>query len=111
MSEPNLQNVTILSNSEVKAAEERIASDSEKLLANLILELHNIPECYWLNLLQIIRLFRESVTQNQTAIDPEQKLLNQLASNEAVVWSPQADSAGIQALSDLLTAAQGKPHA
>lgn len=40
MSEPNLQNVTISLNSEVKATEERIASESEQLLANLILELH-----------------------------------------------------------------------
>jgi hypothetical protein len=35
-------------------------------------------------------------------------LLNQLASTEAVVWSPQADPASIQALSDLLATAQAK---
>ncbi|MBU7585163.1 MAG: hypothetical protein KAF91_20110 [Nostoc sp. TH1S01] len=29
-------------------------------------------------------------------------LLNQLKSTQAVVWSPQADSASVQALSDLL---------
>jgi hypothetical protein len=38
-------------------------------------------------------------------------LLNQLASTEAVVWSPQADPASIQALSDLLTTAQAKNNA
>jgi hypothetical protein len=38
-------------------------------------------------------------------------LLNQLASTEAVVWSPQADSTSIQALSDLLAAAQAKANA
>jgi hypothetical protein len=79
MSEQNQQNATIAPNSEEKVAEDAIASDSEQILAKLILELHNIPECYWLNLLLILRLFRESVTQNQTAIDPEKTLLNQLA--------------------------------
>ena len=38
-------------------------------------------------------------------------LLNQLASTEAVVWSPKADPASIQALSDLLTTAQAKTNA
>jgi hypothetical protein len=38
--------------------------------------------------------------------DPQNVLLNQLASAEAVVWSPQADSAAVQALSDLLVAAK-----
>ncbi len=33
-------------------------------------------------------------------------LLQQLASTEAVVWSPQADSSAHQALSDLLVAAK-----
>lgn len=32
-------------------------------------------------------------------------LLHQLASTEAVVWSPQADSKAVQALSDLLVKA------
>lgn len=38
-------------------------------------------------------------------------LLNQLASTEAVVWSPQADPASIQALSDLLATAKAKANA
>jgi len=37
---------------------------------------------------------------------PENVLLQQLASTEAVVWSPQADSSAHQALSDLLVAAK-----
>lgn len=43
--------------------------------------------------------------------DPKNKLLNQLASTEAVVWSPDADRAAVQALSDLLVAAQGTTNA
>ncbi|NEO62076.1 MAG: hypothetical protein F6J98_17190 [Moorea sp. SIO4G2] len=38
--------------------------------------------------------------------DSENVLLNQLASTEAVIWSPQADHEAVQALSDLLVAAQ-----
>lgn len=38
-------------------------------------------------------------------------LLNQLASTEAVVWSPQADPTSIQALSDLLAVAQAQANA
>lgn len=43
--------------------------------------------------------------------DPEDMLLQQLASTEAVVWSPQADSASVQALSDLLVAAKETSNA
>ena len=38
--------------------------------------------------------------------DPANVLLQQFASTEAVVWSPQADRASVQALSDLLVAAK-----
>jgi hypothetical protein len=38
-------------------------------------------------------------------------LLNQLAATGAEVWSPQADAASVQALSDLLTTAQAKANA
>jgi hypothetical protein len=43
--------------------------------------------------------------------DSESALLARLASTEAVVWSPQSDLAAVQALSDLLVAAQGAAHA
>jgi hypothetical protein len=43
--------------------------------------------------------------------DPAKVLLQQLASTEAVVWSPQADSASVQALSDLLVAAKEASNA
>ncbi|BAS58347.1 hypothetical protein NIES2135_22660 [Leptolyngbya boryana NIES-2135] len=41
----------------------------------------------------------------------ENMLLQQLASTEAVVWSPQTDSASVQALSDLLVAAKEASNA
>jgi hypothetical protein len=38
-------------------------------------------------------------------------LLDRLTSTEAVVWSPQADSAAVRALSDLLVAAKEETNA
>jgi hypothetical protein len=44
-------------------------------------------------------------------IDAESGLLNQLASTDAVVWSPQADCGSVEALADLLVAAQDSANA
>jgi hypothetical protein len=41
----------------------------------------------------------------------EQSLLDRLASTEAVVWSPQADSEAVQALSNLVRAAKESANA
>ena len=43
--------------------------------------------------------------------DPANALIQQLASTEAVLWSPQTDSASVQALSDLLVAAKAASNA
>ncbi len=43
--------------------------------------------------------------------DQENMLLQQLASTEAVVWSPQADHSTVKALSDLLIAAKEATNA
>lgn len=43
--------------------------------------------------------------------DPANALIQQLLSTEAVVWSPQTDSASLQALSDLLVAAKEASNA
>ncbi len=44
--------------------------------------------------------------ESTNKVDSEHIMLQQLASTEAVVWSPQADSEAVQALSNLLTAAK-----
>jgi hypothetical protein len=44
-------------------------------------------------------------------VDSANELLQQLASTEAVVWSPQTDNASVQALSDLLVAAKAASNA
>lgn len=43
--------------------------------------------------------------------DPTNALLQQLALTKAVVWSPQADSASVDALSELLIAAKEATNA
>jgi hypothetical protein len=44
-------------------------------------------------------------------VNPEQNLLNQLASTGAFVWSPQADTQAVTALSDILRDAKVKANA
>ena len=46
-----------------------------------------------------------------TKVNPEQNLLNQLASTDAFVWSPQADTQAVTALSDLLLTAKANFYA
>ena len=46
-----------------------------------------------------------------TQVNLEQNLLNQLASTDAVVWSPQADAQSVIALSDLLRYTKEKANA
>jgi hypothetical protein len=43
--------------------------------------------------------------------DPKNKLLTQMASTEATVWSPQADHVAIQSLSNLLLVAKESANA
>lgn len=53
----------------------------------------------------------EGCNLEATQFNPEQNLLNQLASTDAVVWSPQADDQAVTALSDLLRDAKEKANA
>ncbi len=43
--------------------------------------------------------------------DRENTLIDKLSSTEAVVWSPQTNNAGVQALSNLLTKAKQETNA
>lgn len=68
-----------------------------------------------LRLIHILLL--EVAREEGCSLEPDENdiakddLLNQLSSTEAVVWSPQADPASIQALSDLLATAQTEANA
>lgn len=61
----------------------------------------------------LLAVAKEEGCNLDTATDQhnENILLNELAVTEASVWSPQADSQAVQALSDLLVAAQGTSNA
>jgi hypothetical protein len=48
---------------------------------------------------------------NLETMDRENELLDKLAATDAVVWSPQADSQSVQALSNLLATAQAQVDA
>jgi hypothetical protein len=62
-------------------------------------------------------LLLEVAKEDGCTLDPveddatKSNLLNQLASTEAVVWSPQAEPDSVQALSDLLGTAQAAANA
>jgi hypothetical protein len=50
----------------------------------------------------LLAVAKEEGCNLETAkVNPEQNLLNQLASTNAVVWSPQADTQAVTALSNL----------
>ena len=53
----------------------------------------------------------EGCNLETTQVNPEQNLLDRLASTDAVVWSPQADAQAVTALSDLLKDAKVKANA
>ena len=60
----------------------------------------------------LLAVAKEEGCNLETAnVNPEQNLLNQLASTDAVVWSPQADTQAVTALSDLLRDAKEKANA
>ena len=53
----------------------------------------------------------EGCNLETTQVNPEQNLLNQLATTNAVVWSPQADTQALTALSELLRDAKANANA
>lgn len=62
MSEQDLSSVANTSISESESSEDNSAASENHVLAKLILEIQQTPEEYLPNFLQIVRLFRESVT-------------------------------------------------
>jgi hypothetical protein len=51
---------------------------SQDSLASIVLEIEKIPQEHWSNLLQIIRLFRESVTLKTPVVDAASKAVDEL---------------------------------
>jgi hypothetical protein len=63
----------------------------------LVLEIDKIPQAYWPNLLEIIRLFRESVMIKAEPVDAWEKVKHDLNNPDPVV-----DAARQKALSEML---------
>ena len=74
-----------------------------ELLQQVIAELKKLPAEQQNAIAR--RILAELKNETKTA------LIDELSSTEAVVWSPQTNDAGVQALSDLLTAAQKETNA
>lgn len=55
----------------------------------LVLEINKIPKAYWPNLMEIIRLFGESVAMNSPSEDPYKKVLAELKNPDPVVEAAQ----------------------
>lgn len=72
-----------------------------------------LPSIRQLSIIEKLKLIRILAEDLEAAreVDSANELLQQLASTEAVVWSPQTDSASVQALSDLLIAAKAASNA
>ncbi|MDF5716299.1 MAG: hypothetical protein PUP93_21065 [Rhizonema sp. NSF051] len=69
----------------------------EDSLAGLVLEIEKIPKEYWSHLLQMIRLFRQSVTINSAPSDAQAKAVEEIQNQE-----PIKKAAPQKALSELL---------
>ncbi len=66
MSEPSLKNEPLLS----------------QPIEQLLREFYQTPKEYWPNLLQMIRLFRESVTMKTTSLDTWSKAMDELQNTD-----------------------------
>lgn len=104
MSEQKLSSVTNPSSNESDSLPENSTASSNHVLAKLILEIQQTPEEYLPNLLEIVRLFRESVTMksvrsnNAEAMDeiknpdPVKKAVRQMALSELLrQWEEEGD--------------------
>ena len=81
MSEQNLSSLTNIPSTEV--------AHENYLLAKLILEIQQTPDEYLPNLLQIVRLFRESVTLKPVSSDAWVKAMDEIKNPHSVKKSVQ----------------------
>jgi hypothetical protein len=73
MSEQELSSVANTPITESDSSQDNSTVINKHVLAKLILEIQQTPEEYLPNLLQIVRLFRESVTLNPTSSDTSEQ--------------------------------------
>ncbi|MEQ9553341.1 MAG: hypothetical protein RIM23_27420 [Coleofasciculus sp. G3-WIS-01] len=97
MSEQDLSNVANTPSTESSSPEDNSAVSDNHVLAKLILEIQQTPEEYLPNLLQIVHLFRESVTMK-----PVRSQVSEQAMDEIKNPDPVKKSVRQIALSELL---------
>jgi len=84
MSEQDLSNVTKTPSTESNFSQGNSAVHDNHVLARLILEIQQTPEEYLPNLLQIVRLFRESVTMKPVRSDAYVKAMDEIKNPDPV---------------------------
>jgi siroheme synthase (precorrin-2 oxidase/ferrochelatase) len=84
MSEQDLSNATSTPSTESDSPQDNSATGNNHLLAKLILEIQQTPEEYLPNLLQIVRLFRESVTLKPVRSDAYAKVMDEVKNPDPV---------------------------
>ncbi len=84
MSEQDLSTVANTSISESDSPQDDSAASDNHVLAKLILEIQQTPEEYLPNLLQIVRLFRESVTLKPVRSHTYAKAMDEIKNPDSV---------------------------
>lgn len=84
MPEQDLSTVTNTPSTEGGSQQDNSAASDNHVLAKLILEIQQIPEEYLPNLLQIVRLFRESVTINPVRSHTDAKAMDEIKNPDPV---------------------------
>ncbi|MUG92490.1 hypothetical protein F7734_08475 [Scytonema sp. UIC 10036] len=79
-------------------SEDNLGSNhSQQSMDSLVLEIEKIPREYWTNLLQIIRLYGESLTKKPASSDAWAKAMDEIKNPDPVLKAARQ-----QALSELL---------
>ncbi|MEW6491217.1 MAG: hypothetical protein AB1589_01515 [Cyanobacteriota bacterium] len=84
MPEQDLSSATNTSSPESASQQDNSAASDNHVLAKLILEIQQTPEEYLPNLLQIVRLFRESVTMKPVRSDAYAKAMDEIKNPDPV---------------------------
>ncbi len=84
MSEQELSSATNIPSTESDSPQDNSAARDNHVLAKLILEIQQTPEEYLPNLLQIVRLFRESVTMKPVRSDAYAKAMDEIKNPDPV---------------------------
>lgn len=84
MPEQDLSTVANTPSSESGSPQDNSAASDNHILAKLILEIQQTPEEYLPNLLQIVRLFRASVTLKPMRSDASTKAMDEIKNSDPV---------------------------